>query len=64
VLSFGSPFPVRFVFGGLLFLKPLGTFFTMPAVAIFVNRKSGYGNGFSSEMWPFISNGLQEKPRG
>ena len=29
VLGCGSPFQVRYVSGGLLFLKPLGTFFTM-----------------------------------
>ena len=27
--GYGSPFQVRYVSGGLLFLKPLGTFFTM-----------------------------------
>ena len=30
----GSTFPVRYVFGGLLFLKPLGTFFTMLPIAL------------------------------
>ena len=32
----GSSFLVRYVFLGLLFLKPLGTFFTMPAIHRFV----------------------------
>jgi hypothetical protein len=39
-MSFGSTLLVRYVFGGLLFLKPLGTFLTMlpivPAVNIFL----------------------------
>ncbi|HUK15843.1 MAG TPA: hypothetical protein VLW65_05490, partial [Bryobacteraceae bacterium] len=34
----GSSFPVRYVSGGLLFLKPLGTFFTMRPKADSVNR--------------------------
>jgi hypothetical protein len=34
----GSSFPVRYVSGGLLFLKPLGTSFTMPSNPIYVNR--------------------------
>ena len=33
----GSPFPVRYVSGGLLFLKPLGTSFTMLRSLVFVN---------------------------
>jgi len=38
-LSFGcgSSFPIRYVSAGLLFLKPLGTFFTMPSSAFAVN---------------------------
>jgi hypothetical protein len=35
----GSSFPVRYVSGGSLFLKPLGTFPNMPVFAFFVNRK-------------------------
>ena len=35
--GFGSPFQSRYVSGGLLFLKPLGTFFTMPSISKFVN---------------------------
>jgi hypothetical protein len=34
----GSMFQVRYVSGGLLFLKPLGTLITMLLVLIFVNR--------------------------
>jgi hypothetical protein len=30
-------FPVRYVLGGLLFLKPLGTSFNMLPIPIFVN---------------------------
>ena len=37
----GSTFLGRYVFGDLLFLKPLGTFFTMRAKAFFVKRISG-----------------------
>jgi hypothetical protein len=33
----GSPFRGRYVFGGLLFLKPLGTFLTMRSNAFSVN---------------------------
>ena len=35
--GFGSMFPVRYCFGGLLFLKPLGTFLTMLPIAKTVN---------------------------
>jgi hypothetical protein len=38
---FGSTFPSRYVSGGLLFLKPLGTSFTMTPKRIFVNCKMG-----------------------
>src|SRR5271157_293844 len=37
--SCGSPFQVRYVSGGLLFLKPLGTFPNMRGFAFFVNCK-------------------------
>jgi hypothetical protein len=33
----GSMFPVRYVFGGLLFLKPLGTFINMIPKSVSVN---------------------------
>ena len=36
-LSYGSPFQVRYVSAGLLFLKPLGTFFTMRPMCLAVN---------------------------
>jgi len=39
-LGCGSPFPVRYVSGGLLFLKPLGTFLNMLPIASAVNRFS------------------------
>ncbi|HEY9139740.1 MAG TPA: hypothetical protein VIN93_02560, partial [Bryobacteraceae bacterium] len=35
--GYGSPFPVRYVSGGLLFLKPLGTFINMNPPEVFVN---------------------------
>ena len=35
--GYGSPFLVRYVSGGLLFLKPLGTFFTMLPKTFAVN---------------------------
>ena len=38
VLGYGSTFPVRYVSGGLLFLKPLGTSFTMQRKRLAVNR--------------------------
>ncbi len=34
----GSPFPIRYVSGGLLFLKPLGTFLNMIFPRFLVNR--------------------------
>jgi hypothetical protein len=37
----GSSFPVRYVFGGLLFLKPLGTFLNMLPEAFSVNSFPG-----------------------
>ena len=36
-VGYGSPFLVRYVSGGLLFLKPLGTFSTMHPTSFFVN---------------------------
>ena len=36
-LGCGSPFQVRYVSAGLLFLKPLGTFFTMLSMCFSVN---------------------------
>jgi hypothetical protein len=42
----GSPFQVRYVSAGLLFLKPLGTFFTMLPMCICVNE-------FRSKLGPF-----------
>jgi hypothetical protein len=37
-VGYGSSFPVRYVSGGLLFLKPLGTFSTMLSDQLLVNR--------------------------
>src|ERR1019366_9265588 len=41
LLGCGSPFQVRYVSGGLLFLKPLGTSPNMPSQWFFVNRFFG-----------------------
>ena len=42
-------FPVRYFFGGLLFLKPLGTFLTMLLIANPVNGFCEDAETFSSE---------------
>jgi hypothetical protein len=44
----GSPFLARYVSGGLLFLKPLGTFFTMILSPFFVNAFQVPMDTFSS----------------
>jgi len=46
--GFGSTFQVRYVSGGSLFLKPLGTFFTMLRAALPVNYFLLSVNTFSS----------------
>ena len=46
--STGSSFQVRYVSVGLLFLKPLGTFFTMPRKAACVNTRRDFAQGFST----------------
>ena len=55
----GSPFLDRYVSGGLLFLKPLGTFFTMLPTPFSVNAFRGSKNTISSTFIWFVSNGLQ-----
>jgi hypothetical protein len=45
-LGCGSPFQVRYVSAGLLFLKPLGTFFTMLPICFLVNK-------FRTKLAPF-----------
>jgi hypothetical protein len=49
-LGVGSSFQVRYVSAGLLFLKPLGTFFTMIPIDFFVNvfpvRNDPFSSGF------------------
>ncbi len=47
----GSMFLVRYVSGGLLFLKPLGTFTTMRPVIIFVNDVCIAEDSFSSTLY-------------
>jgi hypothetical protein len=58
-LGCGSSFQVRYVSAGLLFLKPLGTFFTMLPMRIFVNAFSVRKGTFSSAFIPFVLNGLK-----
>lgn len=60
----GSPFPVRYGFGGLLFLKPLGTSLTMLPNASSVNPFSVLSGAISSEnMWHRF-NWLRASSRG
>ena len=47
-LGCGSSFQVRYVSAGLLFLKPLGTSFTMLPPEVYVNAFSGRNSSFSS----------------
>ena len=60
---YGSSFLVRYVLAGLLFLKPLGTFFTMNATAFFVNDFCGYARVFSSGFIFNVSSLLQIRNR-
>jgi hypothetical protein len=48
VTGFGSTFPSRYRFGVLLFLKPLGTSFTMIPFLNFVNLENDEFSRFSS----------------
>ena len=54
----GSPFLARYVSGGLLFLKPLGTFFTMPLTPCFVNAFRALTHMISSIFIWFVSKRL------
>jgi hypothetical protein len=58
-VDWGSPFLDRYVFGGLLFLKPLGTFFTMLLSTFFVNAFRVSCGTISSVFIYFISIWLQ-----
>jgi hypothetical protein len=58
----GSPFLVRYVSGGLLFLKPLGTFFNMILSPFFVNRFPVLPNTISTTFIWLVSNRLQGEP--
>jgi hypothetical protein len=62
-LGCGSSFQVRYVSAGLLFLKPLGTFFTMLLMRVFVNAFSVRNGTFSSAFIPFVLNNLWSSPR-
>jgi len=55
VFGCGSPFLVRYVSGDSLFLKPLGTFFTMIPSPNFVNIFSVLKDAFSSAFIYFVS---------
>ena len=54
----GSPFRVRYVFGGLLFLKPLGTSPNMPPKWFPVNGILYVTKRFQQKSWTCIFNGL------
>ena len=55
----GSSFQVRYVSAGLLFLKPLGTFFTMLPIGFFVNAYSVRIHPFSSAFISLVFSVLQ-----
>lgn len=55
----GSPFPARYCPVGLLFLKPLGTFFTMPPNGFSVNDFRDRNVIFSSSFIPFVTRQLR-----
>jgi hypothetical protein len=54
----GSSFPDRYVSGGSLFLKPLGTFIRMRPIRSECKRSLCLDRPFSSRKIPFISNRL------
>ena len=49
--GFGSPFQVRYVSAGLLFLKPLGTTFTMRPIPFWVNTFCSVSNPFPQNLF-------------
>src|ERR1035437_5745598 len=55
----GSSFQVRYVSAGLLFLKPLGTFFTMLPMCVSVNAFLGEMAPFPPPLFDIVSNQLQ-----
>src|SRR5439155_25489583 len=57
----GSSFQVRYVSGGLLFLKPLGTSYTMRPQTYSVNQFLNCFVRFSSDYFSFVSRGLQTR---
>ncbi len=57
--SYGSPFPVRYVFGGSLFLKPLGTTLNMRPERAFRQLFSALFDRFSAKNIPFQFSELQ-----
>jgi hypothetical protein len=60
-LGYGSPFLVRYVSGGLLFLKPLGTSLNMPSPGLFVNPFLTRRRPFSSSYLRHVSKQLQKR---
>jgi hypothetical protein len=59
-LGCGSPFLVRYVSGGLLFLKPLGTSPNMPSHWFFVNSFCGFKLLFPQDLFPLFRIGYSE----
>jgi len=60
----GSSFPVRYAFGGSLFLKPLGTFFTMLRKTFSVNLFRESADRFQQLLLRCVSNRLREENGG
>jgi hypothetical protein len=61
-IGYGSPFQDRYVSGGLLFLKPLGTFFTMPATSFPVNEFMALETAFPQHLSGLFLNDYTEAP--
>jgi hypothetical protein len=58
-VGYGSSFLARYVSGGLLFLKPLGTFFTMPAILFLVNVFMSFHTPFQQHLSDLFSTGYR-----
>ena len=58
-MGYGSTFLDRYVSGDLLFLKPLGTFFTIYLSPFFVNAFRVRNHTISTVFMSFISKRLQ-----
>ncbi|MGO9615938.1 MAG: hypothetical protein ACLP6W_05990, partial [Bryobacteraceae bacterium] len=55
----GSPFPVRYVSGGLLFLKPLGTFINMHRDRKRVNQFLQHEAAFPQDVFVVFRSGYR-----